>query len=495
MKINELFEVENTSEKLKQVIGQSLDSSSLHGKSLSAVDLINMPSIRGLMPGLSDKQAKDKVNNILSRHFKHRDKRGGLIDQLKQSIENAFASHDPNAPPLTQKQLARLPEIQKLFPNSSEQNIIWKIGHVLARYFPNREKSKEEVPNALKKAIADALTMRNPDQSRLTPTQMAELPDVRKFMQDLDTKAAIKEINRILFVNFPNRERIKDRHSEELKQAIEKSLELRNPYGTGLGPKQIAQIPEIKQLMPGLNDEQAITKVTGILNDYFPDRQQSRPKFTPDQIKFTKNEFAAGKPVYDIATRLGKSPSGVKYLLGALAAPDSPKGQEYMNMLLPSHMEKRIRPKGASFAEINYFKVLQATPDFPALERNKRFARSGGYYPYNCDGVSEAHKIIVEFYGDRYHANPKKYPTDEQEPIRGVTAGSLRAKDKRKEDYLKSLGYNVLVIWENDWRIVGNKINAINSVRKAFRLEPITQEQLNKLMQSSQIVNTPSQGS
>ncbi len=491
MKISELFEAEKTAEKLKQLIGQTLDSSSLNDKSLSAVELINIPSIRNLMPGLTDKQAKDKVNNILSRHFKDRGKRGGLVGQLKQSIENAFASHDPNAPPLTQKQLAGLPEIQKLFPNSAEQNIIWKVGAVLARYFPNRVRSKEEVPEALKTAIEDALTMRNQDESRLTPTQIAELPAVRRFMQDLDTQAAIKEVNRILFVHFPNRERIKTRHSEELKQAIEKSLELRNPNGTGLGPKQIAQIPEVRQLMPGLDDEQAITKVTGILTDYFPDRQQSRPKFTPDQIKFTKDEFAAGKPVYDIATRLGKSPSGVKYLLGALAPPDSPKAQEYMNMLLPSHMEKRIRPKGASFAEINYFKVLQATLDFPLLERNKRFVRSGGYYPYNCDGVSESHKIIVEFYGDRYHANPKKYPNDEQEPIRGVTAGSLRAKDKRKEDYLKSLGYNVLVIWENDWRIVGNKLNAINIVRKAFKLDPISQEQLKGVMLSNTQVNNP----
>jgi hypothetical protein len=203
MKISELFESEKTAEKLKQLIGQTLDSSELNGKFISAVELINIPSLRNLMPGLTDKQTKDKVNNILSRHFKDRGKRGGLVDQLKQSIENAFASHDPNSPPLTQKQLARLPEIQKLFPNFTEQSIIWKVGRVLTRYFPNRAKSKESVPYALKTAIADALTMHNPDGSGLTPTQIAALPVVQRFLQDLNTKEATKEVNRILFVHFP----------------------------------------------------------------------------------------------------------------------------------------------------------------------------------------------------------------------------------------------------------------------------------------------------
>jgi hypothetical protein len=485
MKISELLILEADTEAQIKAVAAALELKTPEGKPLGTKAISQLQSVRDVMPGLTDTQAKDKVTNILRRKFKNRNKRGGMIDQLKQNIESAFASHDPNAPPLTQQQLARLPEIQKLFPNSPEQNIIWKIGHVLANYFPNRPKSKEDVPEELKKAIANALDIRNPDKSRLTPTQIAELPTVSKFMQDLDRDAASKEVNRLLYVHFPNRERIKKPHSQDLKIAIEKALELRNPNGTGLGPAQIAQIPEIRQLMAGLDSKQAITKVTGILNDYFPNRQQARPKFDVNEIKIAKEEFAAGKPMYAIAIQIGRSPSGVRYILGA------PDGEYYKNFLLPSHMDKRIKPKGASFAEINYFNVLQATPNFPPIERNKRFTRAGGYYPYNCDGVNESHKIIIEFYGDRYHANPKIYPNDEQEPIRGITAGSIRAKDKRKEDYLKSLGYDVLLVWENTWRIVSTKLETINRVRKAFNLDPITQDELNNLLLSHTQVNKP----
>lgn len=61
---------------------------------------------------------------------------------------------------------------------------------------------------------------------------------------------------------------------------------------------------------------------------------------------------------------------------------------------------------------------------------------------------------IIEFYGDFWHANPKFY--EEADLIKSFninkTAKELWEYDKKRIEYLKSVGYNVLVIWEEDWK-------------------------------------------
>lgn len=60
---------------------------------------------------------------------------------------------------------------------------------------------------------------------------------------------------------------------------------------------------------------------------------------------------------------------------------------------------------------------------------------------------------IVEFYGDYWHANPVKYKDGD---VLNFGDGDIFAKDIWKKDYerecyLKSIGYSILIIWENDW--------------------------------------------
>lgn len=61
---------------------------------------------------------------------------------------------------------------------------------------------------------------------------------------------------------------------------------------------------------------------------------------------------------------------------------------------------------------------------------------------------------IIEYFGTYWHADPRKYP-DEQILIRKrsgpVTAKSIRADDKQYIEQLESLGYEVLIVWEQDF--------------------------------------------
>lgn len=68
---------------------------------------------------------------------------------------------------------------------------------------------------------------------------------------------------------------------------------------------------------------------------------------------------------------------------------------------------------------------------------------------------------IIEYNGDQYHANPKKYGPDEMSHPYRKTKG-YSAKDIWKKDAYKTLiaenqGYEVLVIWDSDYRKNKNK--------------------------------------
>lgn len=96
-------------------------------------------------------------------------------------------------------------------------------------------------------------------------------------------------------------------------------------------------------------------------------------------------------------------------------------------------------------------------------------AENGGEYSipttkYKADGFCKETNTIYEFHGDFWHGNPDIYDTDQLNPISKKTFGALYQKTIEKEQHLKQLGYNVVVMWENKW----NKI--IRSIRLLQKL-------------------------
>ena len=81
----------------------------------------------------------------------------------------------------------------------------------------------------------------------------------------------------------------------------------------------------------------------------------------------------------------------------------------------------------------------------------------GGYYVYDFIDIKN-HKII-EYNGDMYHGNPLKYSEDDNpHPFRkNITARMMWDRDLDKTNLAKSNGFDVLTIWDSDFRYKGDE--------------------------------------
>jgi hypothetical protein len=60
-------------------------------------------------------------------------------------------------------------------------------------------------------------------------------------------------------------------------------------------------------------------------------------------------------------------------------------------------------------------------------------------------------KFVVEYYGDKFHANPKIYKqTDRPHPYSDLTAAEIQKKDNDRIQLLVENGYYVYIVWESD---------------------------------------------
>jgi hypothetical protein len=70
---------------------------------------------------------------------------------------------------------------------------------------------------------------------------------------------------------------------------------------------------------------------------------------------------------------------------------------------------------------------------------------------YKADGYCHETNTIYEFHGDFWHGNPKKFVTNAINPIIKKTYGELYESTIKRENTIKQMGYNLVVIWEYDW--------------------------------------------
>lgn len=71
---------------------------------------------------------------------------------------------------------------------------------------------------------------------------------------------------------------------------------------------------------------------------------------------------------------------------------------------------------------------------------------------YYVDFLLPDHKLVIETYGDFWHANPKKYSAD---CVLNFPNGKITAKekwdyDKKREQFIIDSGYSIIVLWEHD---------------------------------------------
>lgn len=62
--------------------------------------------------------------------------------------------------------------------------------------------------------------------------------------------------------------------------------------------------------------------------------------------------------------------------------------------------------------------------------------------------------LLIEFNGDYWHANPKHYSRDDIIPYPDgpKSASEIWARDAKKHQVAQTAGYDLIVIWEDDWK-------------------------------------------
>lgn len=78
-----------------------------------------------------------------------------------------------------------------------------------------------------------------------------------------------------------------------------------------------------------------------------------------------------------------------------------------------------------------------------------------------CDIYIPKLNLIIEYNGDYWHCNPKKYKPDYYHQVKQATAKELWEYDKNKIDLIKKSGYNLEIVWESDLKSDPTIINKL----------------------------------
>lgn len=87
---------------------------------------------------------------------------------------------------------------------------------------------------------------------------------------------------------------------------------------------------------------------------------------------------------------------------------------------------------------------------------NIQHVQNGGEYKipntqFSVDGYCIENNTIYEFHGDFWHGNPSKYESHVINPFKNQTMGDLYQKTIDRENKIRSLGYNLVIMWERDF--------------------------------------------
>lgn len=111
--------------------------------------------------------------------------------------------------------------------------------------------------------------------------------------------------------------------------------------------------------------------------------------------------------------------------------------------------------RSVSLVSLTIFEYLKKKfPDreFQFGEMNEKYiSNEKSENTYSYDFTDSINKKIIEFNGDYWHMNPKIYKPLDFNKSKKKTAKEMWDYDKHKIDTAKSNGYEVLVIWENDY--------------------------------------------
>ena len=71
---------------------------------------------------------------------------------------------------------------------------------------------------------------------------------------------------------------------------------------------------------------------------------------------------------------------------------------------------------------------------------------------FKVDAFDPITNTVYEFNGDYWHGNPQVFDANKLHPDRKISFGELYLRTLQRESILKSAGYNVVSVWERDYK-------------------------------------------
>lgn len=121
------------------------------------------------------------------------------------------------------------------------------------------------------------------------------------------------------------------------------------------------------------------------------------------------------------------------------------------------YSEGRVNLKSIKRSEAEY--KIQAYLEQKGVEHVVQFQIPGRRYLY--DFCFPDHKIIIEYQGDYWHANPQKHVSGSYlriQRVGDVLVDDIWARDLAKKQAAEAAGYQVVYVWEIDYKKKGNRM-------------------------------------
>ena len=108
--------------------------------------------------------------------------------------------------------------------------------------------------------------------------------------------------------------------------------------------------------------------------------------------------------------------------------------------------------------------LIENFPQYTILSDYPIIKKVGGY---KLDILIKELNLVIEFNGTYWHCDPRFYEKDYYNQKKKLKAESIWKYDNDRKDFLESLGYKVLVLWELDYK--SNKEQTLDIIRENMR--------------------------
>lgn len=174
-------------------------------------------------------------------------------------------------------------------------------------------------------------------------------------------------------------------------------------------------------------------------------------KLTVDNFKIRAEKIHKNKYNYELVTHFQNNRSKIHII-----CPIHGKFEQ----ILSSHLSGNgcsCCQKKISTSEIEWLDYLNIS----SVYRHKSIKINNKRY--NVDAFNPETNTIYEFYGDFWHGNPNVFNGELINKVKKMSFKNIYEKTKNRENELKSAKYNIIFIWENDWKNFKKDLNEKNN--------------------------------